>query len=76
MTMATRVAINGVGRVGRCTLRAAFEQGADIEWAAINDLMPTSTGAAKAVGLVIPSWPADCRASQCASPCPRRRWST
>jgi glyceraldehyde 3-phosphate dehydrogenase (phosphorylating) len=43
MTMATRVAINGFGRVGRCTLRSAFEQGADIEWAAINDLMTPDT---------------------------------
>jgi glyceraldehyde 3-phosphate dehydrogenase len=37
--MSVRVAINGFGRVGRSTLRAALEQGADVEWAAINDLM-------------------------------------
>ncbi len=37
--MTVRVAINGFGRVGRATLRAAHEQGADIEWVAINDLM-------------------------------------
>src|SRR5918995_916480 len=37
--MPTRVAINGFGRTGRATFRAAREQGADIEWAAINDVM-------------------------------------
>ena len=37
--MPVRVAINGFGRVGRATLRAAHEQGADVEWVAINDLM-------------------------------------
>jgi glyceraldehyde 3-phosphate dehydrogenase len=37
--MSFRVAINGFGRVGRSTLRAGLEQGADVEWAAINDLM-------------------------------------
>jgi Glyceraldehyde-3-phosphate dehydrogenase/erythrose-4-phosphate dehydrogenase len=38
MTMSTRVAINGFGRVGRAAFRAAFESGADIEWVAINDI--------------------------------------
>ena len=37
--MPVRVAINGFGRTGRATFRAAHEQGADIEWAAINDIM-------------------------------------
>jgi glyceraldehyde 3-phosphate dehydrogenase len=37
--MATRVAINGFGRVGRAALRSAHEQDADIEWAGINDLV-------------------------------------
>src|SRR5262249_61919329 len=41
--MPVRVAINGFGRVGRSTLRAALEQGADIEWVAINDLMTPET---------------------------------
>jgi glyceraldehyde 3-phosphate dehydrogenase len=36
--MSTRVAINGFGRVGRCAFRAAFERGAEIEWAGINDV--------------------------------------
>jgi len=37
--MPVRVAINGFGRTGRAMFRAAKEQGADIEWAAINDVM-------------------------------------
>jgi glyceraldehyde 3-phosphate dehydrogenase len=36
--MATRVAINGFGRVGRAAFRAAYESDADIEWVAINDI--------------------------------------
>ena len=36
--MTVRVAINGFGRVGRSVLRAAHEQGADIEVVAVNDL--------------------------------------
>ena len=37
--MSVRVAINGFGRVGRAALRAAYEQDAEIEWVAINDLV-------------------------------------
>ena len=36
--MSVRVAINGFGRTGRATFRAAHEQGAAVEWAAINDI--------------------------------------
>jgi glyceraldehyde 3-phosphate dehydrogenase len=36
--MATRVAINGFGRIGRAALRAAFTRDADLEWVAINDV--------------------------------------
>src|SRR4051812_31780963 len=36
--MATRVAINGFGRTGRCTFRAAFERNAGLEVVAINDV--------------------------------------
>jgi len=36
--MAVRAAINGFGRTGRAAFRAAYERGADIEWAAINDV--------------------------------------
>jgi glyceraldehyde 3-phosphate dehydrogenase len=41
--MSTRVAINGFGRVGRCFLRAAHEQDADIEIVAVNDLTDAAT---------------------------------
>jgi len=41
--MPVRVAINGFGRVGRCVLRAAHEQGADVEVVAINDLVDAAT---------------------------------
>jgi glyceraldehyde 3-phosphate dehydrogenase len=41
--MSIRVAINGFGRTGRCTLRAAFERDADLEIVAINDLMDIET---------------------------------
>ena len=36
--MATRVGINGFGRIGRNYLRAALAQGADLEIVAVNDL--------------------------------------
>ena len=39
--MATNIAINGFGRIGRCTLRAIFESGrSDLTVVAINDLAP------------------------------------
>jgi glyceraldehyde 3-phosphate dehydrogenase len=41
--MPTRVAINGFGRVGRSVLRIAYEQGADLEIVAINDLTDAAT---------------------------------
>src|ERR671928_133682 len=65
----TRVGINGFGRIGRNFFRAAQERGGDFEIVAFNDLphsdlrraraaaislIPTSTGAAKAIGLVLP----------------------
>src|SRR6476619_6036916 len=37
--MSTRIGINGFGRTGRATFRAAHEGGAAIEWAGINDVM-------------------------------------
>jgi glyceraldehyde 3-phosphate dehydrogenase len=37
--MPVRVGINGFGRTGRATFRAAHECGAPIEWAGINDVM-------------------------------------
>jgi glyceraldehyde 3-phosphate dehydrogenase len=36
--MATRIAINGFGRIGRCILRAALTRKEDLEIVAINDL--------------------------------------
>ena len=41
--MPVRIAINGFGRVGRCTLRAALLTGADLEVVAINDLVDNAT---------------------------------
>jgi glyceraldehyde 3-phosphate dehydrogenase len=41
--MATRVAINGFGRVGRCVLRAACERGSDLEFVAVNDITDPRT---------------------------------
>jgi glyceraldehyde 3-phosphate dehydrogenase len=42
--MATKIAINGFGRIGRCVLRALTEQKlGDIEVVAINDLVDTRT---------------------------------
>ena len=41
--MAIKVGINGFGRIGRQVLRVAKEQGAAIEFAAINDLTDTKT---------------------------------
>ncbi len=41
--MPVRVGINGFGRIGRNAFRAAHEQGADIEWVAVNDLTDAAT---------------------------------
>jgi glyceraldehyde 3-phosphate dehydrogenase len=41
--MATRIAINGFGRIGRAALRAAHERELPIEWAAINDVADAHT---------------------------------
>ncbi|HYV16484.1 MAG TPA: type I glyceraldehyde-3-phosphate dehydrogenase [Conexibacter sp.] len=41
--MSLRVGINGFGRIGRNVFRAAQEQGADIEWVAVNDLTDAKT---------------------------------
>src|SRR5690349_2394740 len=43
-TMATRIAINGFGRIGRCIVRAMYERGVkDLELVAINDLTDPKT---------------------------------
>src|SRR5438270_6363350 len=41
--MPVRVGINGFGRIGRNVFRAAYENGADIEWLAVNDLVDPKT---------------------------------
>jgi glyceraldehyde 3-phosphate dehydrogenase len=41
--MAVRVAINGFGRTGRCTLRASHGRDAEIEIVAVNDLVDART---------------------------------
>ncbi|MGD8329420.1 MAG: type I glyceraldehyde-3-phosphate dehydrogenase [Acidobacteriota bacterium] len=41
--MPARVAINGFGRIGRNTLRAAFRDNADIDFVAFNDLTDPAT---------------------------------
>jgi len=42
--MATKIAINGFGRIGRCIVRAMYERGVkDLELVAINDLMDSRT---------------------------------
>jgi len=42
--MATRVAINGFGRIGRLVIRAALKQGRDdLEFVAVNDLTDSAT---------------------------------
>ena len=41
--MSTKVAINGFGRIGRLFLRAAVQNGADIEVVAVNDLTDAPT---------------------------------
>ena len=41
--MAIRVGINGFGRIGRQVLRAAKQQGVDLDFVAVNDLTDTRT---------------------------------
>ena len=41
--MATRIAINGFGRIGRCVTRVLFESNTDLELVAINDLTDPGT---------------------------------
>src|SRR3954467_14677432 len=37
--LSPRIGINGFGRTGRAMFRSAHEQGADLEWVGINDVM-------------------------------------
>src|SRR6185503_15335444 len=43
--MATRVGINGFGRIGRQSLKALIERAPDVEVVAVNDLVDTETNA-------------------------------
>ena len=38
--MAIKVAINGFGRIGRCTLRAIYEQGLQNEFEVVRSTLP------------------------------------
>src|SRR3954468_11923773 len=44
-TMATRVGINGFGRIGRQSLKALIERAPDVEVVAVNDLVDVQTNA-------------------------------
>jgi len=39
----TKVGINGFGRIGRLTLRAALQEGTDLDFVAVNDLVDAKT---------------------------------
>ncbi|HBB26080.1 MAG TPA: type I glyceraldehyde-3-phosphate dehydrogenase, partial [Bacteroidetes bacterium] len=41
--MATKIAINGFGRIGRLVFRALTQRGADVEIVGINDLTDAAT---------------------------------
>src|SRR5438309_1828677 len=41
--MATRIGINGFGRIGRLVVRAAVERGAPLEFTAVNDVTDAKT---------------------------------
>src|SRR3954454_2031712 len=41
--MALKAGINGFGRIGRNVFRAAYAQGADIDWFGVNDITDTKT---------------------------------
>ena len=41
--MSVKIGINGFGRIGRNYLRAALEQGADLDIVAVNDLTDNKT---------------------------------
>ena len=44
--MSTRIAINGLGRIGRCVVRALAERDTELELVAINDVADASALAA------------------------------
>ena len=62
--MATKIGINGFGRIGRNLFRAAWERGLDIDFVAVNDITDTRTLAAPAAS----AYEAKRRTSSCISP--------
>ncbi|QSQ27609.1 type I glyceraldehyde-3-phosphate dehydrogenase [Pyxidicoccus parkwayensis] len=63
--MATRIAINGFGRIGRCILRAALSRKEDLEIVAINDLdKPSALAHLFKYDSVHRTWPGSVKASE------------
>jgi glyceraldehyde 3-phosphate dehydrogenase len=63
--MATRIAINGFGRIGRCILRAALSRKEDLEIVAINDLdKPAALAHLFKYDSVHRTWPGTVKASE------------
>ncbi|MCP3101884.1 type I glyceraldehyde-3-phosphate dehydrogenase [Myxococcus sp. K15C18031901] len=62
--MATRIAINGFGRIGRCILRAALSRKEDLEIVAINDLdKPSALAHLFKYDSVHRTWPGEVKAT-------------
>ncbi|MBZ4396637.1 type I glyceraldehyde-3-phosphate dehydrogenase [Myxococcus sp. MISCRS1] len=62
--MATRIAINGFGRIGRCILRAALSRKEDLEIVAINDLdKPAALAHLFKYDSVHRTWPGEVKAT-------------
>lgn len=63
--MATKIAINGFGRIGRCTLRAALTRKTDLEIVAINDLdKPSALAHLFKYDSVHRTWPGEVKATE------------
>jgi glyceraldehyde 3-phosphate dehydrogenase len=63
--MAKKIAINGFGRIGRCTLRAALSRRENLEIVAINDLdKPSSLAHLFKYDSVHRTWPGDVSATE------------
>ncbi|RKH21382.1 type I glyceraldehyde-3-phosphate dehydrogenase [Corallococcus praedator] len=62
--MATKIAINGFGRIGRCILRAALSRKEDLEIVAINDLdKPSALAHLFKYDSVHRTWPGEVKAT-------------
>ncbi|GEL71106.1 MULTISPECIES: type I glyceraldehyde-3-phosphate dehydrogenase [Myxococcus] len=63
--MATRIAINGFGRIGRCILRAVLSRKEDLEIVAINDLdKPAALAHLFKYDSVHRTWPGEVKATE------------